>query len=191
MLLAMFLMASPAWAVTFTSIYDPEPDILLNFGGAGGVLQHDFTHDLTVFPGDATDPNTGATSAAAFNPALFTITSASLSLVLYDGADDLSEAVSVTLDGNLSGPFTVTDDSTKGAPFVLPLAVALSLLSDGKLDVEIIRSQRDFFFDSSTLTLEATPIEPPTNGVPFPSTLILVGAGLIGAAALRARRAGK
>ena len=190
LLFAMLLIASPAFAVTFTNLYDPDPDIVLNFGGAGGVLSHPFTHDLTVFPGSATNPATGATSPAAFVPANFTITSANLALTLYDDADAGAENFNVSLDGNPAGNFVVTSGSTEGAPTVINIPVAVALLADGRLAVTLDRNLNDMVFDSSTLSIEATPVDgPPTNGVPFPSTLVLVGAGLIGAAIVHRRRA--
>ena len=194
MLLAVFLVASPAWAVTFTNVYDPEPDILLNFGGSGGVLGHDYTHDLTVFPGSATNPATGATSAFALSPALFSITSATLDLVLYDDADAAAESVQVTIDGQLIGIFNVITGSTEAQPTLISVPVPLALLSDGKLSVELDRSLNDMSFERSTLTVEANVVETPpdpgpgTAPVPFPATLILVGAGLTLAAALGGRR---
>ena len=191
LLVAMLLMASPAFAVSFTSLYDPDPDILLNFGGSGGVLSHAYTHDLTVFPGSATNASTGATSPAAFVPANFTVTGGTLSLVLYDDADAGGEDFDATVDGLAAGNFTVVNGSTKGLPTVINIPISPALLADGEIAVTLTRNLNDMVFDRSSLTIEATPVDgpPPTNGVPFPSTLVLVGAALVGAALVGTRRA--
>lgn len=177
--LAVLLWSGGADAVTFTNVFDPADVFFATNANAVDTLT--FTHDLT---------DGGITTPFAFNPAAFTLTSASISILFYDDSDPaVIEQVDITLDGVLTGsPFTILSASTAGAPSAFNSPVLLAALqSDGKLVVTLDRHdinpgvngiQGDFFFAKSTLTAEGEPI-PQTNGVPLPSTLMLLGAGLI------------
>lgn len=184
-------IAAPAHAVVipFTDVYDPA-DITLT---VGGTASHSFTHDITDSIDVATD----------------TILSGTLAIVLSDttGAEDaqfrfdLGSFVSQGNVPNAATTFTFNIANSYGSTLLIS-----SLQADGKLDVTVQVGQQggppsNLIFRNSTLTGEAmrpevtpTPDPIPTpdpvpipdpSPIPEPSGLILLGAGLIGLAAMR------
>ncbi|HEY7489841.1 MAG TPA: PEP-CTERM sorting domain-containing protein [Candidatus Tectomicrobia bacterium] len=108
-----------------------------------------------------------------FEPLAHHLHGANLTLDIYDDSSaDKRERVTVELDGQNYGTFVITGS-------LLNLTVDPALVQDdGLLQVTLLRSKGDFLFNSSTLVAHA----------PEPSTLFLLGSGLVGLVGMNLRR---
>ena len=104
------------------------------------------------------------------------ITSAVLVLDLADdgGSGDGADKLGLVLDGT-SIPYP--GDANHAAVITLS---DVSSLADGKLDVVVSATTGDFFLEGARLTVVDAPAS--TAAVPAPAALVLLGAGLAGAA---------
>jgi len=103
------------------------------------------------------------------------ITSAYLTLWVYDDADRAKESFTITLDGTQGGTFNWNKDSKEYN--------VTTLLQDGTLVVTLTATSGDFYFDK--MELDATGADCSSSAVPEPSTMLLLGFGLIGTAVAR------
>jgi hypothetical protein len=168
----LIALAAPgaANAGLIVDTYDPTAPVYLNTWNSPFTYQHNLlTHGYV--PGTA-------------------ITNAELDLKLFD-TPLTSETLTIRFDGNLAATITNVPFTLFGTEY--EAAVQASLLSDGLLNVSIslgcnfnVRGTcilpQDVIFDRSTLTVT-------TADVPEPASLAVFGAGLLGLAALRRRRA--
>jgi hypothetical protein len=193
----MLLVASSASAgpITWQHIYDASPNVYFAQDGsacspnsiAAACESLTYLHDLT------TD---------GFVPGLLSldqITGGTLEIAFLDDDNDpgnQAEKVKIDLDGlALGGTEPGAQTFTLGS---FTLAVLTSLQLDGILNVTLRHQAGDFYFDQSTLTADGTrQIQDdgtPGGGdiaVPEPGTLVLFGAGVLGALArARQRRRG-
>lgn len=166
---AMSVSVAQATPVTWHDVYNPA-DIYL-----AGNSSISFAHDVTDTVG----------STPGFRPGIDSISSASLTIWLYDDAffgdlpylGDGQEAVQFSFDGlGWSAPTAVGGNAWFEDAFDFSLA---NLLSDGKISVSLRGAGGDFMFDRSVLTVHGD-TGAPTN-VPEPATLALFGLGLLGA----------
>ncbi len=101
------------------------------------------------------------------------MTSASVELNLQDdGGWDLWEYADLNVGTN---SFSWEVD-TGGISFTITSLMTLSAL--GTIDCTLVADAGDFYFNSATLTAEGT--DPSTAPVPEPSTILLMGSGLLG-----------
>jgi len=146
---------------------------------------------------DATGVGCGSLSwshaLSGFNPLTDVLTSAMLTLRLYDDSDHPGQALDLYVDlSQFLLNQVITNGTTSGSPFVLSLTV-LGQLIDGSASVLLDTSKNgnhDFWFVSSTLDVQWQAA--PVAAVPEPTTAALLTSGLVAivAAARRRRRAG-
>jgi hypothetical protein len=184
--IAVFGSASVARASTIQDIFDPS-NVL--FGKqSDGICTGDNTTD-TVSGQDATGCFSLLYSIilTGYTNPPDSLVSASLDLYLLDDTDpgNNPETVSITLDGNLEGQYSVAN-----SPFNFDVFASVS--PDGLLNVFLERGtkgsgQADFYFDKGILNAEWRDGE--TNTVPEPTTMALMGTGAAMAAYRRRRKA--
>lgn len=181
MALLMFV-AGAAWAapIQFIDVVDACPDRVVNSNHPVT-----FTHVFTDV-----GPN-----GQAYNASTDSIVGGTLVLDLYDGilipgGLDGNEKTTVTVDlatvlekEEVDGTWLWGEDT-----FTIDLGGKglLDVLIDGNLAVKITATKGDFYFDKSTLTVDAD--RPAPAPVPEPATLMLLGSGLIGLAGFRRRQ---
>ena len=177
----VFFTVGIASAVPIVDPWDPSDVFLKHDGTEGGVMQYDWTFDLT-------DDN--------FNPSCQDVTTAVVSVSLYDDEEDPVETPNEYARLYVGGPDAFGDwveefglgklDDPTNRSFTLS-GTNLDTLSDqGTLNVRLVATGGDFFFDSARLEVEAT--ECPESPVPEPASMLLMGTGLIGLAGLLGRK---
>ncbi len=174
-LAAASVTAAHATPAIWTDWVDPADKKI----SAGQTFQ--YTHIIT-------DAGSGS-----FIPGVDTISSASLTLWLYDDAffgdipliGDAPEAVSFSFDGSAwSGAQAVGGNSWFEQTFSF-FSLA-NLLSDGVINVGLRGNAGDFMFDKSFLTVKGDKGVGGTGGiggatsVPEPGTLLMFGLGMLG-----------
>jgi len=144
-------MAGAAQGDFYTDEIDWSPDILLSHPG----LAKTYTHSIL----DYDFPHVGET-----------VTAATLVVWLYDDGENQKEQFKLTYDG------TTWTSNHEDMPDILtayPVTISPSVLSDGKLDVEVKADNGDFYLDKSVLTVSTTSV------APLPGAALLGVLGLV------------
>ena len=200
MLLTFGFASAEASPISFDYNFEPAADVLINVNG-GVCSGNTATGAVTGQEHHSCESLAFAYLLDGYNPAIDTLTSASLTLTFYDdntpGPDvtGFAETVNITLDGALSSnsPVQVATGSGSGNPFLTPAFDVTALLqSDGQLTVFLSRpgnggGNNDFYFANARLLADGVRDEAELS-VPEPVTLGLLGAGLVAVTVRRRRR---
>ena len=162
---------------TWTDTYNPE-DIYFSAPSKNGVQSWNFQHDITDDGFDVGDD---------------LVWNYDITLSFYDDSqgrrepgDRPYEFVSINLPGSITDRYWIEIDITDvelGASFW----GLVELNSSGLLDVTLTRERGDFFFAESTLNAHGCETAP----VPEPSTILLMGIGLLGLVGYSRKRSKK
>lgn len=149
-------LATSAWSLTITRTYDPS-DVFLS---AEPYYQHSIEWWFYLTP--------------EFNPSGMYLTDASITLNLRDDVDPL-RSERATFQVSTYGLQTWTLDNPT-IDVTLQITTGLSSLQDGTGYFRLTAIQGDFWFESARLT---------ANAVPEPTTMLLMGLGLLGLVGVR------
>ena len=168
-LTAVMWLTGTAHAIKFTDVFNPDPDVFLSEDDV-----YVYTHDLTL---------------VGFDPLQHELKSIHLLIDMDDDASDPlvngepeKEKVKISLDGELVRKFTLKDSEGFDKEWWLTCTHSIDplKLSDGILEITLLGTSGDFIFMQSTLEAE--------TALPEPSTLMLVGTGLVGVVGIGMRR---
>lgn len=165
--LCVFSLSGAVFAtpVTFDSILGTE-----TFGPAGAEIGVSYTHNIIT---DIDGPN------GAFNPSTDTLSSANLNLNL-TSSNNSNRPIGITLDGTLSGSYTFNDLAWDA------ISVNIAWLqTDGILNVTLTRGSGQGSVKITQSELTATGDRNDPVPTPEPTTMLLLGLGLIGLAGAR------
>ncbi len=161
---------------TWTDNYDPD-DIFFSGGHHGGIQNHTFVHSIID---------------EGFDPFEDLVITYDLTMNFYDDSygrnepgDRPFEWVSIDLPGFIADQVVEIDFSDVDLGMSLFGWAQLNLT--GELTVNIERVKGDFYFGQSQLAAHGNETAP----VPEPSTILLLGVGLLGLAGFSRKRLGK
>lgn len=176
-ILSALCAATPASAIAIIDVVDPNPDILIAPGVSPSPCPTGFTciaNNLS-FVHDITDDGFALVDI---------INSASVTIHLTDTGGNETYQYTIGL-GQTETESNVATDTVD--IYTLTVSSLADLQLDGMISITITHTggngnsdPTSFSFADSTLTAQVTKADPPTNGVPEPSTLLLFGAGLAG-----------
>jgi hypothetical protein len=166
-LFAVLMAASFANAIMITDTVDPA-DVFMNNDNS----IYSYSHSITG-PGDSTGPN-------GFIPGTDVLSNANMAIYLYDNGDGSAENYKINLGLDMfNSSIKITNLSTSSSPYTNTFDVISYLQSDGLLNVTIKRQAGDFYFAKSILDATWTSVGSSPSTVPEPSTMVLLGAGLL------------
>ena len=162
----VFGMAGVASAIPYTDTFDAG--YMHWLGWWGGETSVSWTFDITD---------------DGFNPVTQDVTSAEVALNLQDDSWDFWEFASLHVGTN----YFIWEVDTGTTAFTVDSLMTLS--DSGTIDCTLTANLGDFYFNTATLSAEGT--EPSTAPVPEPSTVLLVGTGLLGIVAFGRKQLNK
>ena len=172
--------SAAAGPIVFVDTFTPS-DVFFSSNGGACVGTNGATDTVSGRANGGCDSLAFSSFLPDYHPGTDTLYSALVSLAFHDDAYDGTETLSIQLD-TLTRSVTVSSTSTNSSPFFYSFWNPLDQLAvDGRLDLMLTQTAGDFWFDGAGVAATGwQSASGPSASVPEPSSLLLLGSGVVG-----------